>query len=203
MRFLVLRTDGLDGREVWLRLLALLVGGLTFQLAADIIETAISTTWESLARIAIIAVIRTFLNYFLEKDVGRLDGRTAADGGVVMNSKSLSRVVVGAALCSVAGLASAQTDPLPSWNDGAVKKSIVEFVSRVTTEGGAEFRAAGATHRHFRQRRHALDRKAVLFSGFLRRRPRQGDGPAAPGMEEDGAVQGVARGTYEGAGRLG
>ena len=55
---------------------ALLVGGLTFQLAADIIETAISTTWESLGRIAIIAVIRTFLNYFLEKDVSRLDVRT-------------------------------------------------------------------------------------------------------------------------------
>jgi phosphoglycolate phosphatase-like HAD superfamily hydrolase len=29
----------------------------------------------------------------------------------------------------------AQTDPLPSWNDGAVKKSITDFVARVTTEG--------------------------------------------------------------------
>jgi hypothetical protein len=56
-----------------------------------------------------------------------------------MNSLSLSRGVLGAALCSVAGLASAQTDPLPSWNDGLVKKSIVEFVSRVTTQGGADF----------------------------------------------------------------
>jgi uncharacterized membrane protein len=67
---------GLDGREVWLRFARLLVGGLTFQLAADIIETAISTTWESLGRIAVIAVIRTFLNYFLEKDVSRRDART-------------------------------------------------------------------------------------------------------------------------------
>jgi phosphoserine phosphatase len=33
----------------------------------------------------------------------------------------------------------AQSDPLPSWNDGAVKKSIVDFVSRVTTQGGADF----------------------------------------------------------------
>src|ERR1700709_1365532 len=32
-----------------------------------------------------------------------------------------------------------QTDPLPSWNDGAVKKSIIDFVARVTTQGGAEF----------------------------------------------------------------
>jgi hypothetical protein len=33
----------------------------------------------------------------------------------------------------------AQTDPLPSWNEGSVKKSITEFVSRVTTQGGAAF----------------------------------------------------------------
>jgi len=36
----------------------------------------------------------------------------------------------------------AQTDPLPSWNDGAVKKSIVDFVSRVTSQGGADFVSA-------------------------------------------------------------
>ena len=81
VRFLVLRTEGLDGRDVWLRFARLLVGGLTFQLAADIIETAISTTWESLGRIAIIAVIRTFLNYFLEKDVSRPDVRTRPTEG--------------------------------------------------------------------------------------------------------------------------
>jgi phosphoglycolate phosphatase-like HAD superfamily hydrolase len=33
----------------------------------------------------------------------------------------------------------AQTDPLPSWNDGAAKKSITDFVSRVTTQDGADF----------------------------------------------------------------
>jgi hypothetical protein len=30
-------------------------------------------------------------------------------------------------------------DPLPSWNDGAVKQSIVAFVQAVTTEGGVKF----------------------------------------------------------------
>ncbi|WP_441229628.1 HAD family hydrolase [Tardiphaga sp. 215_C5_N2_1] len=42
---------------------------------------------------------------------------------------------------SVIDLAAAQpsTDPLQSWNDGAVKKSITDFVSRVTTEGGPDF----------------------------------------------------------------
>jgi phosphoglycolate phosphatase-like HAD superfamily hydrolase len=33
----------------------------------------------------------------------------------------------------------AQTDPLPSWNDGAIKQSIVDFVAHVTTPGGADF----------------------------------------------------------------
>jgi phosphoglycolate phosphatase-like HAD superfamily hydrolase len=31
------------------------------------------------------------------------------------------------------------SDPLPSWNDGAVRKSITDFVSLVTTQGGADF----------------------------------------------------------------
>ncbi len=30
-------------------------------------------------------------------------------------------------------------DSLPSWNDGAAKKSVVEFVEKVTNEGGADF----------------------------------------------------------------
>ena len=49
-------------RDVWLRYARWLVGALTFQLAADIIETSITTGWEAIARLAAIAVIRTFLN---------------------------------------------------------------------------------------------------------------------------------------------
>jgi uncharacterized membrane protein len=42
---------------------------LEFQLAADILSTTISPSLEALARLAIIAVIRTFLNYFLSKEL--------------------------------------------------------------------------------------------------------------------------------------
>ena len=35
--------------------------------------------------------------------------------------------------------AQAQTDPLPSWNDGPTKKSITDFVARITREGGPDF----------------------------------------------------------------
>ena len=41
------------------------------------------------------------------------------------------------------GLASqyalAQADPLPSWNDGAAKKSIMDFVARATAQGTSDF----------------------------------------------------------------
>lgn len=62
-------------REIWLRYARWLVAALTFQLAADIIETSISTGWDAIGRIAAVAVIRTFLNYFLERDVGEVRDR--------------------------------------------------------------------------------------------------------------------------------
>lgn len=42
-------------------------------------------------------------------------------------------------LLNCAAFGQAQADPLPSWNDGAVKRAIIDFVSRVTKEGGADF----------------------------------------------------------------
>jgi len=35
--------------------------------------------------------------------------------------------------------ANAQTDPLPSWNEGEAKRAIVEFVKATTTQGNADF----------------------------------------------------------------
>jgi uncharacterized membrane protein len=58
-----------ERRDIWLRFARWLVAGLTFQLAADIIESSITTSWEAVGRLGAIAVIRTFLNYFLERDV--------------------------------------------------------------------------------------------------------------------------------------
>jgi phosphoserine phosphatase len=39
----------------------------------------------------------------------------------------------------IAANAIAQNDPLPSWNDGAAKKAITDFVARVTKDGSPEF----------------------------------------------------------------
>ena len=74
--------DGHHELDVWLRLGRWLVAGLTFQLAADVLETAITTSWDEVARLAAIAAIRTFLNYFLERDLGEVRERQApSDGG--------------------------------------------------------------------------------------------------------------------------
>ena len=62
-------------RHVWLRYARWLVAALTFQLAADIIETSITTSWDVVGRIAAVAVIRTFLNYFLDRDLSEVRER--------------------------------------------------------------------------------------------------------------------------------
>lgn len=46
---------------------------LELLLAADIIATAVSPTWEAVGLLATIAGIRTFLNYFLQKEVRELE----------------------------------------------------------------------------------------------------------------------------------
>ena len=46
---------------------------LEFELAADILRTAIAPTWEEIGKLAAIAALRTLLNYFLEREI-----RTAA-----------------------------------------------------------------------------------------------------------------------------
>jgi uncharacterized membrane protein len=56
-------------RQAWLRYARWMVAALTLQLSADIIESSVSTNWQTIGRLGAIAVIRTFLNYFLERDV--------------------------------------------------------------------------------------------------------------------------------------
>jgi uncharacterized membrane protein len=65
--------------EVWLRYGRWLVAGLTFQLAADIIGTSVAPSWQEVGQLGAVAVIRTFLRYFLERDLGELQ-RNPADG---------------------------------------------------------------------------------------------------------------------------
>ncbi len=43
--------------------------GLEFQLASDILRTAIAPSFEELGQLAAIATIRTVLNYFLSREI--------------------------------------------------------------------------------------------------------------------------------------
>jgi uncharacterized membrane protein len=74
---LVLRRSATNSekREVWLGLARWLVAGLTFQLAADIVRTSVAPTWDEIGRLAAIAAIRTFLNFFLDRDVEKVGER--------------------------------------------------------------------------------------------------------------------------------
>jgi uncharacterized membrane protein len=76
---------------IYLQYARCLVGGLTFQLAADIIESSLATKWEwewdEIGRLAAIAVIRTFLNFFLERDVSEMERREAKPQGALDEPK--------------------------------------------------------------------------------------------------------------------
>jgi uncharacterized membrane protein len=62
-------TSGVERRTVWLQFARWLVAALTFQLAADIVGTTSAPTWQEIGRLAAIAAIRTFLSYFLDREV--------------------------------------------------------------------------------------------------------------------------------------
>ena len=56
-------------KDIWRRFGTWLLLGLEFELAADIIGSVVSPTWQDIGELGAIAVIRTFLNYFLEQDL--------------------------------------------------------------------------------------------------------------------------------------
>lgn len=55
--------------EVRLTLGRWLAVALEFELAADILNTAVTPTWEDIGKLAAIATLRTALNYFLEREI--------------------------------------------------------------------------------------------------------------------------------------
>jgi uncharacterized membrane protein len=69
LRSLFQRQPAGTRKQIWLGFGAWLLLGLEFELAADVVRTAIAPTWTEIGQLGAIAVIRTFLNYFLEKDL--------------------------------------------------------------------------------------------------------------------------------------
>jgi uncharacterized membrane protein len=55
--------------DVRLTLARFLAIALEFQLGADILSTAVAPTWDAIGKLAAVAIIRTALNYFLNRDM--------------------------------------------------------------------------------------------------------------------------------------
>lgn len=66
-------------RPVWLAFGRWLVAALTFQLAADIVETTLAPDWDDIGKLGAIAAIRTMLNYFLDRDMEVLRDRARSE----------------------------------------------------------------------------------------------------------------------------
>jgi uncharacterized membrane protein len=67
--FLRRSTPGTAKNEVRLTLGRWLAVALEFELAADILNTAVTPTWSDIEKLAAIAALRTALNYFLEREI--------------------------------------------------------------------------------------------------------------------------------------
>jgi uncharacterized membrane protein len=70
-------------RGVWMSFAVWIILALEFALGADIVRTAIAPSWNDIGQLAAIAVIRTGLNYFLERDLEdfapEIEGSPATD----------------------------------------------------------------------------------------------------------------------------
>jgi uncharacterized membrane protein len=65
--------DSTRGRGIWLKFATWILLALEFALAADLVRTAVAPTWDDIGKLAVIATIRTMLNYFLAKDIAAFD----------------------------------------------------------------------------------------------------------------------------------
>ena len=69
---------GQDAKEVVrLTLGRWLAVALEFELAADILRTAITPSWNDIGQLAAIVVLRTALNYFLQQEIDKAEARRA------------------------------------------------------------------------------------------------------------------------------
>ncbi|NJO40122.1 MAG: DUF1622 domain-containing protein [Cyanobacteria bacterium CRU_2_1] len=66
------RRDRVLQETIRLELGVVLALSLEFLLAADIVGTAVSPSWDAVAKLAAITGIRTFLNFFLQREVREL-----------------------------------------------------------------------------------------------------------------------------------
>ena len=63
---------------------------LEFSLGADILKTAVAPTWNDIGKLAAIAVLRTALNYFLERELEHAQEREQTSGEAAPPAKRVT-----------------------------------------------------------------------------------------------------------------
>lgn len=69
VRHLFNPNDGITNQTIRIHFGSALTVALELLLAADVLATAIAPTWDDIGKLASIAVLRTGLNYFLEREL--------------------------------------------------------------------------------------------------------------------------------------
>jgi len=84
---------------------------------------------------------------------GHLNMRMKQDAKSGIQRMALKAVLMIAAVVALGltTVVSRAADPLPSWNDGPAKQSIIAYVEKVTKTRFAGLRAGARTHRDLRQ----------------------------------------------------
>lgn len=77
--------DGFTNQTIRIQFGSALALSLELLLGADILATAIAPTWNDIGKLAAIAVLRTALNYFLEKELRKNDDAAMAHSAAVAN----------------------------------------------------------------------------------------------------------------------
>ena len=75
------KRDPLETTVLRCRLGQSMVMGLEFQVAADILKTALSPQWNDILLLAALIGMRTLLNYLLERELESLDAATVLSTG--------------------------------------------------------------------------------------------------------------------------
>src|SRR5213592_2275274 len=107
---------------------------------------------------------------------------------------SLNKALLGLLLFVNAAFAA---DPLPSWNDGPAKQSIITFVEKVTKEGSPSFVPIPERIDTFDNDGTLLCEKPVPVQLYFALDRGEGARAATPRMENQGTVCLAAQGRHE------
>lgn len=70
--FALLRTSKNSKEEIRVQFGSSVAVSLELLLGADVLATAVAPSWEDIGKLAAIAIIRTLLNYFLERELKQM-----------------------------------------------------------------------------------------------------------------------------------